>query len=92
MAGIAIALDLLRKNPSLYTAHSSGFLSATAVASAAAASVAAGTPFAYKALFGYLSFSPFLYFPIFMDVIVNSYNTVFDIVLLCYWFMICFSL
>ncbi|PON94042.1 isopentenyl-diphosphate delta-isomerase [Trema orientale] len=52
MAGIAIALDLLRKNPSSYTAHSSGFLSAAAAASAAAASVAAGTPYAYKALFG----------------------------------------
>ncbi|XP_062080856.1 uncharacterized protein LOC133785649 [Humulus lupulus] len=52
MAGIAIALDLLRKNPSLYTAHSSGFISAAAAASAAAASVAAGTPYAYKALFG----------------------------------------
>ncbi|KAL5548615.1 hypothetical protein UlMin_003846 [Ulmus minor] len=51
MVGIAIVLDLLRKNPSFSTAqsfHSSGFFSA----SAAAASVAAGTPFAYRALFG----------------------------------------
>ena len=63
MAGIAIALDLLRKNTSFYTVHSSGFLSATAAASAAAASVAAGTPYAYKALFGYfsLSFIPNIY-------------------------------
>ncbi|XP_060969223.1 uncharacterized protein LOC115714205 isoform X1 [Cannabis sativa] len=53
MAGIAIALDLLRKNTSLYTAHSSGFIPATAAPSAAAASVAAGTPYAYKTLFGY---------------------------------------
>ncbi|EXB95114.1 hypothetical protein L484_007061 [Morus notabilis] len=51
MAGIAIVLDLLRKNPSFYTSHavhSCGFFSAPA----AAASLAAGIPFAYKALFG----------------------------------------
>ena len=52
MAGVAIVLDLLRKNPTFSTSqkvHSCGFFSATA----AAASLATGTPFAYKALFGY---------------------------------------
>ena len=62
MAGIAIVLDLLRKNPSLYTGqslHSYGLFSATAAASAAAAAISAGTPFASRALFGYsLSLSP----------------------------------
>lgn len=56
MAGIAIILDLLRKNPSPSTVqalHSAGYFSAKAAASAAAASVAAGAPYAYKALFGY---------------------------------------
>jgi hypothetical protein len=56
MAGIAIVLDLLRKNPSLYTGqslHSYGLFSATAAASAAAAAISAGTPFASRALFGY---------------------------------------
>ncbi|KAJ4725267.1 Isopentenyl-diphosphate delta-isomerase [Melia azedarach] len=51
MAGIAIILDLWRKNPSVYspqTLHSSGFLSATA----AAASAAAAAPFASRFLFG----------------------------------------
>ncbi|XP_059432407.1 uncharacterized protein LOC132165747 [Corylus avellana] len=55
MAGIAIVLDVLRKNPSLYTGqslHSYGFFSATAAASAAAAAISAGTPFASRALFG----------------------------------------
>jgi hypothetical protein len=56
MAGIAIVLDVLRKNPSLYTGqslHSYGLFSATAAASAAAAAISAGTPFASRALFGY---------------------------------------
>lgn len=52
MAGIAIILDLWRKNPSFcspHTAlHSSGLLSATA----AAASAAAAAPFASRFLFG----------------------------------------
>ncbi|CAK9166882.1 unnamed protein product [Ilex paraguariensis] len=50
MAGIAILLDLLRKNPSLngQTLHSSGLFSATLAASTAAASY----PFASRALFG----------------------------------------
>jgi len=55
MAGIAIVLDVLRKNPSLYTGqslHSYGLFSATAAASAAAAAISAGTPFASRALFG----------------------------------------
>ncbi|KAM5584474.1 hypothetical protein ABKV19_004043 [Rosa sericea] len=53
MAGIAIVLDLLRKNPSLTTQslHASGFFSAKAAASAAAASVAAGAPYVYNSLF-----------------------------------------
>ncbi|KAF5730488.1 hypothetical protein HS088_TW19G00078 [Tripterygium wilfordii] len=52
MAGIAIILDLLRKNPSFYSTqsvHSSGFFSATA----AAASIGASAPFASRFLFGY---------------------------------------
>ncbi|PRQ35186.1 hypothetical protein RchiOBHm_Chr5g0077271 [Rosa chinensis] len=51
MAGIAIVLDLLRKNPSLTTQslHASGFFSAKAAA--AAASVAAGAPYVYKSFF-----------------------------------------
>ncbi|KAK3013183.1 hypothetical protein RJ639_007902 [Escallonia herrerae] len=54
MAGIAILVDLLRKNPSLngQTFHSSGLFSASLAASAAGASIAAGTPFASRALFG----------------------------------------
>ncbi|CAA2956456.1 uncharacterized protein LOC111374187 [Olea europaea subsp. europaea] len=54
MAGVAIVLDLLRKNPGLngQTLHSSGLFSSTVAASAAAASVAAGTPFATRAFFG----------------------------------------
>ncbi|KAA8527054.1 hypothetical protein F0562_008717 [Nyssa sinensis] len=54
MAGIAIVLDLLRKNPSLsgQTLHSYGLFSARLAASAAAASVAAGIPCASRALFG----------------------------------------
>lgn len=55
MAGIAIALDLLRKNRSWssnQTLHSTGLFSATLAASTAAASIAAGTPFASRALFG----------------------------------------
>lgn len=57
MAGIAIVLDLLRKSPNFHAAqtlHSSGFFPASAAASAAAASVAVGYPFAYRALFGYV--------------------------------------
>ncbi|XVF77097.1 hypothetical protein PTKIN_Ptkin14bG0012800 [Pterospermum kingtungense] len=55
MAGIAILLDLCRKNPSFCSpqnSHSSGFFSASAAAASAAASVAAGTPFASRFLFG----------------------------------------
>ncbi|XP_004291559.1 PREDICTED: uncharacterized protein LOC101293551 [Fragaria vesca subsp. vesca] len=54
MAGIAIVLDLLRKNPSVtsQSLHASGFFSAKAAASAAAASVAAGAPYVYNSLFG----------------------------------------
>ncbi|XP_050369961.1 uncharacterized protein LOC126788050 [Argentina anserina] len=55
MAGIAIVLDLLKKNPSLTTQclHASGYFSAKAAASAAAAaSVAAGAPYVYSSLFG----------------------------------------
>ncbi|CAK9182066.1 unnamed protein product, partial [Ilex paraguariensis] len=54
MAGIAILVDLLRKNPCLngQTLHSSGLLSATLAASTAAASVAAATPFASRTVFG----------------------------------------
>lgn len=54
MAGIAIVLDLLRKNPSWsgQTLHSSALFSASLAASTAAASVAASTPFASRALFG----------------------------------------
>ncbi|XP_031258953.1 uncharacterized protein LOC116117060 [Pistacia vera] len=54
MAGIAIVLDLWRKNPSFcspQTVHSSGFLSAAAAA-ASAASAAAAAPFASRFLFG----------------------------------------
>ncbi|KAJ4976982.1 hypothetical protein NE237_002088 [Protea cynaroides] len=54
MAGIALLLDLLRKNPSVstQTLHSYGLFSASVAASAAAASVAAGRPFASRFLFG----------------------------------------
>lgn len=54
MAGIAIVLDLLRKNPSWsgQTLHSYALFSASLAASTAAASVAASTPFASRALFG----------------------------------------
>lgn len=54
MAGIAIALDLLRNRSwsNYQTLHSTGLFSATLAASTAAASVAAGTPFASRALFG----------------------------------------
>nr|GLL22521.1 uncharacterized protein LOC109188218 [Ipomoea trifida] len=50
MAGIAIVLDLLRKNPSFsgQTLHSYGVFSAELAASAAAASIGATTPFAYS--------------------------------------------
>ncbi|THF99734.1 uncharacterized protein LOC114312462 [Camellia sinensis] len=53
MAGIGIALELLRKNPSLsgQTLHSYGFFSASLAASTAAASVAAATPFASRVFF-----------------------------------------
>lgn len=67
MAGIAIVLDLLRKNPSIYTGqslHSYGLFSATVAASAAATAVSAGIPFASRALFGYsLSLSLSLFPP-----------------------------
>ncbi|KAH0671470.1 uncharacterized protein [Solanum tuberosum] len=54
MAGIAIVVDLLRKNPSLtgQAFHSHGVFSAKLAASAAAASVAASYPFASRAFFG----------------------------------------
>ncbi|KAJ4981725.1 hypothetical protein NE237_032562 [Protea cynaroides] len=54
MAGIALLLELLRKNPSVstQTLHSYGLFSATVAASAAAASVGAGRPFASRVLFG----------------------------------------
>ncbi|KAG2384432.1 uncharacterized protein HKW66_Vig0148040 [Vigna angularis] len=60
MAGIAIVLDLWRKNQNssfgLHSSHafqsSGAFFSASAAATAAAASVAAGTGFASRALFG----------------------------------------
>lgn len=54
MAGIAILLDLLRKNPSFtgQTLHSYGGFSAKLATSAAAASVAASYPFAARAFFG----------------------------------------
>lgn len=57
MAGIAIVLDLLRKNPSftgqtLHSLHSYGVFSAKLAASTAAASAAASYPFAARALFG----------------------------------------
>ncbi|KAK1406952.1 hypothetical protein QVD17_38562 [Tagetes erecta] len=55
MAGIGLLMDLLRKNPSVngQTLHSTGLYSATVAASSAAAYVAAGTPFASRALFGF---------------------------------------
>ncbi|XVF70867.1 hypothetical protein PTKIN_Ptkin11bG0196900 [Pterospermum kingtungense] len=56
MSGIAILLDLCKKNPSICSPrsfHSSGFFSASAAAASAAATVAAGTPFASRFLFGY---------------------------------------
>ena len=67
MAGIAILLDLWRKNQNLssglHSSHafqsSSAFFSASA-ATAAAASFAAGTGFASRALFGY-ALPPFFY-------------------------------
>ncbi|XP_019194342.1 PREDICTED: uncharacterized protein LOC109188218 [Ipomoea nil] len=54
MAGIAIVLDLLRKNPSLsgQTVYSYGVFSAKLAVSASAASIAATTPFAYRAFLG----------------------------------------
>ncbi|XP_058115451.1 uncharacterized protein LOC131258267 [Magnolia sinica] len=54
MAGIALLLDLLKKNPGFasQSLHSHGLFSATVAASAAAASVAAGWPFASRFLFG----------------------------------------
>lgn len=55
MAGIAILLDLLKKNPSFngQTLHSYGVFSAKLATTAAAASVAASYPFAARAFFGY---------------------------------------
>lgn len=58
MAGLAIVLDLLRKNQSLNKAeglHSHGLFSAASAASAAAATVASGAPFAFRAFLGYVS-------------------------------------
>lgn len=54
MAGIALLMDLLKKNPSVngQTLHSTGLYSATLAASSAAAYVAANTPFASRAVFG----------------------------------------
>lgn len=55
MVGIAIVLDVLRKNPSLCTGqslHSYGLFTATAAASAAAAAISAGSPFVSRTLFG----------------------------------------
>ncbi|XP_076935289.1 uncharacterized protein LOC143601896, partial [Bidens hawaiensis] len=54
MSGIALFMDLLRKNPSLngQTLHATGLYSATLAASSAAAYIAVGTPFASRALFG----------------------------------------
>lgn len=67
MAGIALVLDLLRKNPSLTTQslHASGFFSAKAAASAAAASVAAGAPYVYK------SFRYSICFPIIWSTVLD---------------------
>lgn len=64
MAGIAILLDLLRKNPSFtgQTLHSYGGFSAKLATSAAAASVAASYPFAARAFFGYAIYSLSLYY------------------------------
>ncbi|XWS51757.1 hypothetical protein CRYUN_Cryun11dG0010700 [Craigia yunnanensis] len=56
MAGIALLLDLCKKNPSFCSPqsfHSSGFFTASAAAASAAATVAAGTPFASRFLFSY---------------------------------------
>ncbi|XP_039000658.1 uncharacterized protein LOC120126567 [Hibiscus syriacus] len=56
MAGIAILLDLYKKKTCFYSPqsfHSSGFFSASAAAASAAVTVAAGTPFASRFLFGY---------------------------------------
>ncbi|XP_058081388.1 uncharacterized protein LOC131229441 isoform X2 [Magnolia sinica] len=54
MAGITLLLDLFKKNPnfSIQSLHSYGLFSATAAASAAAASITAGRPFASRFLFG----------------------------------------
>lgn len=68
MAGIAIVLDLLRKNPSFtgQTLNSYGAFSAKVAASAAAASsVAATYPFAARAFFGYVYILFTLYYYIF---------------------------
>ncbi|KAI7734416.1 hypothetical protein M8C21_004065 [Ambrosia artemisiifolia] len=56
MAGIALLMDLLKKNPNIngQTLHSSGLYSATlAASSSAAAYVASGIPFASSPLFGF---------------------------------------
>ncbi|GLT83676.1 hypothetical protein SLE2022_019510 [Rubroshorea leprosula] len=56
MAGIAFLVDLCRKNPSFCSPnslHSSGFFSTSTAAASAAASIAAGVPFASRFLFGY---------------------------------------
>ncbi|KAJ0578804.1 hypothetical protein HanIR_Chr05g0251931 [Helianthus annuus] len=55
MAGIALLMDLLKKNPSVngQTLHSTGLYSATLAASSAAAYVTSATPFASRALFGF---------------------------------------
>lgn len=72
MAGIALLLDLLKKNPSVsgQAFHSYGMFSATIAASAAAASVAAGRPFPSRFLFGCVDWIPF-YFPFFWGCLVS---------------------
>lgn len=54
MAGVALVLDLLKKNPSLIspTLHSCGLFSAKTAASSAAASAAVAAPFAAWAFLG----------------------------------------
>lgn len=55
MAGIAIVLDLIRKNPNFYsthTLHSFGSFSAKVAISGAAASIVASYPFGFRAFLG----------------------------------------
>ncbi|CAH1428765.1 unnamed protein product [Lactuca virosa] len=55
MAGIALLMDLVRKNPNVngQTLHSTSLYSATLAASSAAAYAATTTPFASRAIFGF---------------------------------------